>query len=271
MNSVIQDSSTAKIEYISFNDLEDFGDIDFELLVKECYNSLEENNADWIQQYNGLNTLRRLNKFEAKVFDAIFEKLVYNVAKLAISLRTNIAKIVLILFTEIFYTHNYNIKILRQIIPAILVQSAHLKQFIKEEAGKALSSLSKCKSNTFEIIQLLSEGVTNKNPTISENSLNTLLNFINNCNLYDIQNDEWLELFKSVTQIYSLKKEIYTKKACKLLSLYIEVLEDSFGSVVKRLSSDKQYIIESIKSEINAKNNKISSNNSSKQGFFKTK
>jgi hypothetical protein len=254
MNSYIEESSS-KIEYVNFDNLEEFpNNVDFEVIWKECYSHLDDvQTTDWLGQYNSINILRRLNKFEQKVFEALLDKLIFSIAKLASSIRSNISKLALILCGEIFHTHNYNTKTLKQLVPAVLCQSAHLKQFIKDEAQTALVHLSKCKSNTFEIIQLLSEGVTNKNPTISETSLNHLLNFIRNCSLYDIQTDEWRSILVAVVNIYSLKKEIYTKKALKLLTLYIEILDDSFDSVVKHLAGNYQIVINNIRFELASK------------------
>jgi hypothetical protein len=260
MNSNMSDEMVTKIEYTNFDNLEDFqNDYNYEIAVTNCYTALNDvQSTDWLSQYNSLMVLRRLNKHESKAFEAIFDKLLFNIVKLAASIRTNIAKQALILCGEVFYTHNYGTKSLKQLVPAVLAQSAHLKQFIKDEAQNALIMLGKCKANTFDIIQLLSEGITNKNLTISESSLNTLLSFIRNCNLYDIQNDEWRSMLISVVNIYGLKKDIYTKKAVKVLAVYQDVLEDSFDSVVKYLPSECQSVVNTIRREIASKTMKNS-------------
>jgi hypothetical protein len=249
-----------KIEYIKFDELEEFsGNIDYELIYKECSVALDDPaSTDWMAQYQGINTLRRINKYDGKFFEAVFEKVVYCVVKLCASIRSNISKLVLMLFSEIFYTHNFNTKNLKLIIPAVLVQSAHLKQFIKDESLNSLKHLSKCKSNTYDIILLLINDITNKNPTISENSLNCLIDFLKNCNLYDITQEDWVQMLLGIVQINALKKDIYTKKASKLLGLCSEILDDSFSMIVKKLGPENQSVINAMKRDLVAKASKIS-------------
>ena len=239
------DNDNIKIEYIKFQDLENISNNEIETLIDQLLNLTIE--TDWLIQYESINFLRRLNKYNKLKFEQIFDKLSQLIVKLSSSIRSNISKVILLLISEIFFCDNFIGRWVKILIPAVLFQSASNKGFIKEEALICLDNISKSKTNhEYVIICTLSEEIMNKNPVISENSLNCLINFLKQCDI-NLSRNEWNDIIMKNINIYNLKKDIYSKKAIRLLNVYLTILGDTI--TLLELKPDIINIIEKMKKE----------------------
>jgi len=165
-NESFGNNLTKKIEYENYDVLQEFSeDEDFDTVRRKVTEMINDEES-WMNQYEGLNDLRRLNKYSPIVFNTVLPNTVKQIAKLTASIRSNLSKLALMLIREIFVSQNLstnNLKGLKILVTSVMAQTATMKSFIKEEALQSLNNLSSnCYFFSTNTLQILIEEVTSK-------------------------------------------------------------------------------------------------------------
>jgi hypothetical protein len=242
------DPSSKKIEYELFENLVPFKESeDFSSYTNIIISQLNDD-SQWLNQYEALNTLRRLNKFADFFFNSLLSHVAPMITKLTGSIRSNLSKLSIMLIKEIFSSKNISseyFKFIKNFISAVTCQSASMKLFIKEEALASLDALSKnfLFFNTTTIIYLL-EDVSSKSLMQSENAYNTVLKIVENWSKDDIFSgtiySQWENVFIHLINLYSLKREPYVKRACKLTEIFqTKFGEEEFQNLLNLMTLDQ--------------------------------
>jgi hypothetical protein len=242
------DPSSKKIEYVLFENLLPFNDLE----DLESYGNLIicelKDESQWLNQYEALNTLRRINKFANFFLNSLLPQVALMITKLTCSIRSNLSKLSIMLIKEIFTNQNIssqNFKYIKNFISAVTCQSASMKIFIKEESLACLDALSK--NYIFfniSIIIYLIEDVSSKSLNQSENAFNTILKLVENWSKEDIFSgtiySQWEAVFLHIINLYLLKREPYVKRACKIMeTFYNKFGEDDFQNILNLIALDQ--------------------------------
>ena len=289
---------------LKFNELHPFeSNINFLFLLRFLHNILNNyKENEWIKHILLLNYLRRLRKYQKKIYETfIYDLNVFNyLTKFLNSIRTALSKLTLIFFNEIFSKYEFEYKLnnnnnnekielinlLNLFVPKIINKYVFDKTFLKEEALKALNNLSE---NMFygDSLIILLKCICNDNINYSNISFNVLLNLIKNFEKnYLIYYENWNEIFFLMVKIYEKKKECFIKKPGKIF-IEFENKIDNFREKIfdneSFCSKDKKIIInkaiEYYKNKENKNNDKkcklknliIKSKNNSKSSNFNNK
>jgi len=239
--SINVENKTLSVDYQSYEDLVDFSNnLKLDQYLSKLRSILEDE-AHWLEQFQGINNLRRLQKFHNEKFYAAFKETYPSIIKLSASIRSNLSKLALILIKEFFIFQNFHIQevsILKKIINSILIQSAIMKTFIKEEALACLEELVSNDSycNLFTISFLVEE-MTNKNLQISENACVTCENILKKIPAEELSAQENYIILNNVlvhiVNLNSVKKENWTKKALRIFDLiYTKLGRDDFYTLI---------------------------------------
>jgi len=103
-----EENSNVKVSYTDFSQLTNFNtNNEINSAINNIRMFLKDINSDWLCQFESINDLRRLNKFQPKLFLEIFHEISLEFVKLIISIRSNIAKLALILLKEFFSNEIY--------------------------------------------------------------------------------------------------------------------------------------------------------------------
>jgi len=229
---MISENITKTVEYENLENLAEFPqDFHYEAFFKGIKNIIDDE-SQWLAQFEGMNDVRRFQKFFGEKSFYLLKECFPNIIKLTASIRSNLSKLALMTTKEFFLFHKYNhceLELIKKIIFAVLVQSASTKVFIKEEA---LSCLEQVVSNesfcNLEIVSILLEEISNKNLTISENACSTaekLIKKIPDINIISHSKENYLGLvLNQVVNLFLLKKDNYSKKALRTFDLIYEIV-----------------------------------------------
>lgn len=247
LNEIQADLNPIKVEYQSYDNLAPFSeDEDYENLHRTLIFNLNDE-TNWLNQYEALNTLRRINKFSSIIFNSILPNVCVYITKLTSSIRSNLSKLSIMLVKEIFTNQNYsytNFKLLKNLIYSVTLQSSSNKSFIKDESLASLDAL----SNNFIFhntctLNCLIEDVASKSLVQSENSFNASIKLITNWSKEDIFSGtnylQWEGIFSQILKLHSLKREPYIKRACRLIeNLVIKFGDEDFNNLLNSSSFD---------------------------------
>lgn len=238
--------TTVSVEYISCSDLKPFeSDINLEGLIAELRKNTDIN-SQWTDQFEALNTIRRLNKFNSDIFKKIIYELCPVVCGLTTSIRSYITKMSIMLIKEIFNSSNLHSEdafVIKQLIMSTVGLLSHLNNFIKKEAASALEILANnpCYHNINTVLILISE-IANRNLTISEGCYLHVEELLNKWDLKEfnkIKDEQWIALFGQIDNLYNLKREPYNKRACKLVeNLANKIGDEAFEQKLNKLNYD---------------------------------
>jgi hypothetical protein len=260
------ENNSIKVEYQLFDDLILYEEHeDFEMIKLEIIKMINDE-SNWINQYEALNNLRRLNKFCPLVFNSILQSVILQISKLTSSIRSNLSKLSIMLVREVFMSQNLssnNLKYIKNLITCTLTQSVSMKAFIREESLAALENLSNnyyfFSSNTLHV---LIEEVGHKNLSHSENSFNIIIKIVENWSKEDIFSgtnySQWEGIYKQILNLYSMKREPFSKRACRIIeAIHMKFGEEDFQNILNSLNLDnvnKNNLLSMIKSVQNTKN-----------------
>jgi hypothetical protein len=218
---MISNNKISAVEYDTYESLSEFASgFNLDKFAKEIINILEDE-SEWYEQFKGINDLRRIQKFYTLKFHYLFRETYPFILRLSASIRSNLSKLALILIKEFFKFQKFNlqeISMLKKTISSVLIQSAVMKAFIKEEA---LAGLEEIASNdsfcNLHIVSILIEEMTNKNLQIAENAYATSEKILKNMTFEDFtSHDSNLpNVLIQIVNLYYLKKDHYSKKALR--------------------------------------------------------
>jgi bisphosphoglycerate-dependent phosphoglycerate mutase len=119
-----------------------------------------------------------------------------------------------------------------------------MKAFIKEESLNALENLcSNCYFYSSATIQILIDEVGSKSLAQSENSFNSIIKMIENWSKEDIFSGtnycQWEAICKHIILLYAMKREPYSKRACRIMdAIYSKFGEEDFHTVMRNFTLD---------------------------------
>lgn len=199
MKSNEENNLEKKVDYLEFDDLENFENEKHYLTsLSNIGVYLKDDKLEWFYQFDALNDLRKLNKFFPRSFLEAFLDISKDFSKFLLSIRSNIAKLSLIVLKEFYGSSIYFTKdpeILKDYklqgttnivnalfdshLPHILTQSSSMKGFLKEEAIQILDNIATLSNSTYFLKKIISH-INNKNNQYSENAFNCAVNLLLN-------------------------------------------------------------------------------------------
>lgn len=161
-----EEQSPEYIEYDSLTELQDSVD-----------NAIAQVRSDnWKVNFEGINGLRRINKFRKDEVVASVAGFIEQVSIFVDSPRSSICKLSLILITELFSSfHEGLIPIASKLTNLLLTKSANEKSFIKVEVNKALKKISENFYSIIDIVEIFRAGCYHKSAPISQNAFSCIL------------------------------------------------------------------------------------------------
>ena len=162
------ESEEVGCEYLAFESLmeiEDSLDVIIALFHSE----------QWKENFQGLNLLRRVNKYRRAEVPELFQHLLSKICVFVDSPRSALAKNALFFISECFSTFNsYLVPLALQLTQLLLVKSINEKSFIRIEAVKALTSLSDNYYSDEQIVEIFKGNCYHKSPSLSKNAFTHL-------------------------------------------------------------------------------------------------
>jgi len=233
-------------------------------------------NADWFCQFESINDLRRLNKYHPKLFLEVLQEILLEFVKLVVSLRSNIAKLALILLTEFFENKIYFVKKTQinfaendfencnnndnydnnnEFSNNNLINNSNSKSSFSNASpktnsganGNKLSEFSVIsKSNNFNNNNRHSEFNKNSNFTPVKN-LNTNNNYNNNQNHFDLS-----AFHNTINSIFDTVLPYILQQSCIMKAF----LKEEASKCLEKMSSCTQsfYFLKKLNMQINNKN-----------------
>ncbi len=246
-------------------------DTDFISMMQKFKDILSNKGSDWTLQISIINYLRRLFKFEKQVFSQLFygAKFYQKIIELIDSVRSSLAKNVLILLNEIFsepvppvegegggegekegekknHTTSSLIALIKATIPHLISKINSNKSFIKADSKICLESITK-NMKFFDILLLLLQSMNTKKPKDVELCAELSVKMIKNLGKdFFVKNTQFNELMKCVVTYY---EQINSNvKICKdILNCFIEVMgKEEFDHKVEKCNKKEKTDIKAI-------------------------
>lgn len=238
---VVNSSSTSDI-YLSYEDLPNaYSELkDYSQLFSEL-KSKANDKEDWKTQFDVLESLRILNKYNSSIFGKSLNDYTTFIQKSMNSIRSNLSKNGLLLVKEIFGQFketNPPAEFLAVIVPSVLERGISDKGFIKAEARGALKVLEKNALND-SIVVILCERSFDKNFNIGELSFGTLSEIVaqGKENLDERLSKEAVKvLFETISKAINGKRAVMKKAAegmCQLLKGAFDNGQQNFEGFLK--------------------------------------
>jgi len=259
-----------KIDYIDYSKLPELTE---DQIKEENINIQIKNLTEipkWEINFNALIFFRSLNKKNPILLKKYLPILIPLLKNLSISIRSGISKLTLILFGEILNSYEItknekeeekkDYENLNKIFGIILNCTFSSKTFIKNEAKNCFEKNvinNVIYGNNINIIIEFIDLMKNEKSVVSDNAFFVYENLIKKIKFNEINNnDNWKTLFEKIDQLNEKKREIYTKKANKILvKIYNELKKEKFEMLLKEIGlEDKILIYNNIIEKNNKKN-----------------
>ena len=244
-------------------------DTDFISMMQKFKDILSNKGSDWTLQISIINYLRRVFKFEKQVFSQLFygAKFYQKIIELIDSVRSSLAKNVLILLNEIFsepvptmegegggegegekknHTTSSLIALIKATIPHLISKINSNKSFIKADSKICLESITK-NMKFFDILLLLLQSMNTKKPKDEELCAELSVKMIKNLGKdFFVKNTQFNELIKCVVTFYEQMNS--NVKICKdILNCFIEVMgKEEFDHKVEKCNKKEKTDIKAI-------------------------
>lgn len=232
------------------NDLPKIDYIEFENLPVLSENELSQESISqnimhltevpkWEINFKALLFFRSLNKQNSQLLKATLPHITQQINKLAVSIRSGITKLTLIFLGEVlrFYKPETeeDFLILNQILSMILHGTLNPKPFIRNEAKtRLIDSIAFNKElHIFRFCIELIDLMKNDKPIFSDTAFEAFESQFGQINLDGIEKGTFILFCDKIDELYNKKREIYTKKAVKILSHVIDkITKDKFNSML---------------------------------------
>ena len=231
-----------------FDNLEPFAANENHIEILKSVNSLikESKETQWEDHIKGIDLLRRLYKYEKVLMYKLIKdlELKETIGNFITSIRTARAKAAIQFVKEIFsqYEFEFNanneqIQLVTLVVfftPKILKVSYSDKAFLREEANKCFTELSRNMFYGKTILVLLKE-CGDKNQKQVDIAYTTLVNLLKNFERnYLYYYTHWELIFAEIVNIFLIKKDFYQKKAGRLILLFEEIIsKERYGEIVR--------------------------------------
>ena len=249
---------------------------DFVSMIQKFKDILNNKDSDWTLQISIINYLRRIFKFEKQVFSQFFYggKFYQKIIELIDSVRSSVAKNVLILLNEIFseplctQEEKNNsillISLIKATIPHLISKINSNKSFLKADSNICLESIVK-NMKYFDVLLTFMILMNTKKAKDAELLARFSEKMIKNLGKdFFVQNTKFNELMKCVVVFYEAQKNINVKISKDILNCFVEVMgknefEQKMEKCTKKEKENVKIIMETKIVEIKKKTGNNSS------------
>ena len=209
---------------------------DYIVMMQKFKDILNNKDSDWTLELAVINYIRRIFKFEKQVFSQFFygAKFYQKIIELINSVRSTLAKNVLILFNEIFSGPMPNpeekanttalIAVIKTTIPHLISKINSNKSFIKNDANICLESIIQ-NMKYFEVLVSFMLLINTKKNKDSELCAELSIKMIKSLGKeFFVKNTQFAELMKCIVTLYEAKKDANLKKCKNILNCFVEVM-----------------------------------------------
>ena len=200
--------------YKTFEELENDLPFDFE-------QTLFSESLDWKQDFENLDILRKLNKFQEKEFPHFFFKTFPFVMSCLNNLRSNLTKNGLILIKEVLSKHDFlylNEELANLLTPILFEKVCCEKNFIRLEAKNALQELERRCGVQKVFFEILNKLLNDKNQNICEKTSDSVYKIVDEYKM-ELDEEKAIALLKSCIIMLSNGRAILKKNAEKILDM----------------------------------------------------
>jgi len=262
-NNLEEINQNTKVSYLDYSELSDF-DTSNELILalKNIKIYLTDVNADWVCQFESINDLRKLNKYQPKIFLETFHEISADFVKLIISIRSNIAKLCLILLKEFFANRIYFVKNFSNENNNIKI--SNLKQNFSNTKNLASSNSKSCKNPRFSELSsnsnfaVFDKTVDNINIQINKNSR---ISEQSNFSLQENFNNYYVDLISysnTINSIFDIVIPYVLQQSCTMKAFLKEEANKCLENV--SIFTQSFVFLKKINLQINNKNSSYSEN-----------
>ena len=204
----------------------------------------------WKLTFEAMVFFRSVNKQNPSLIKNIIPQLSKYLIKLSNSIRSGISKESIILVGEII--NNYinekpeDLEIIKQLLNILIQCASSNKKFIKDTSNELIKNgIIKNKNYlNLETICIIIDLMKDKKSSVCEICYNIYEQMVTdiNINSNDINENTWNTLFDKINELYSAKKEIYTKKCVKILENFEKTLnKKNFEDLLNKLNRSEDY------------------------------
>lgn len=209
-------------------------EMDFVSMMQKLKEILNNKNSDWTLQISVINYLRRIFKFEKKIFFQFFygAKFYEKIIALMDSVRSSLSKNVLVLLNEIFANPNSEqdkndtsiIAIIKATLPHLISKINSNQCFIKSESKICLESIVN-NMKYFDVLLTFMQLMNTKKIKDSELCAEFSIKMIKNLGKeFFAQNPRFNELIKCIVSFYEVQKNVNVKMCKNILNCFVEIL-----------------------------------------------
>ena len=233
------------IDYISFEKLPILSE---EQLYQENISSNLTKMVEtpkWKLTFEAMVFFRSINKQNPSLIKNIIPQLSKYLIKLSNSIRSGISKESIILVGEIL---NYfisetpdDLEMIKQLLYILIQSASSNKKFIKDTSNELIQSgIIKNKNYlNLETIYIIIDLMKDKKSSVCDICYNIYEQMIKDININnkDISDNTWNNFFDKINELYSAKKEIYTKKCVKILEYFEKTInKNNFEELLNKLN-----------------------------------
>ena len=199
----------------------------------------------WKLTFEAMIFFRSVNKQNPSLIKNIIPQLSKYLIKLSNSIRSGISKESIILVGEILNSfiieNSEDLEIIKQLLNILIQCSSSNKKFIKDTSNELIQNgIIKNKNYlNLEIICIIIDLMKDKKSSVGEICFNIYEQMIKDININnkDINENIWNKFFGKINELYSAKKEIYTKKCLKILEYFEKTLnKNNFEELLNKLN-----------------------------------
>lgn len=220
-------------------------DMDYVSMMQKFKEILNNKNSDWTLQISVINYLRRILKFEKKIFIQFFygAKLYEKIIALMDSVRSSLSKNVLILLNEIFSSpiseQDKNdtsiISLIKATLPHLIPKINSNQCFIKADSKICLESIVN-NMKYFDVLltfmQLMNTHKLKDSELCAEFSTKMIKNLGKE---FFTQNPRFNELIKCIVSFYEAQKNTNVKICKNILNCFVEILgKEDFNQKIEK-------------------------------------
>ena len=216
-------------------------EMDFVSMMQKLKEILNNKNSDWTLQIAVINYLRRILKYEKKIFVQFFygAKFYDKIIALMDSVRSSLSKNVLVLLNEIFSSpiseQDKNdtsiISIIKLTLPHLISKINSNQCFIKADSKICLESIvnnMKYFDTLLTFMQLMNTQKVKDSELCAEFSIKMIKNLGKE---FFVKNQRFNELIKCIVSFYETQKNVNVKMCKNILNCFVEILGKDKGYI----------------------------------------
>jgi len=204
----------------------------------------------WKLTFEAMVFFRSVNKQNPSLIKNVIPQLSKYLIKLSNSIRSGISKESIILVGEIL--NNFinekpeDLEIIKQLLNILIQCASSNKKFIKDTSNELIKNgVIKNKNYlNLETICIIVDLMKDKKSSVCEICYNIYEQMITDININnnDVNENIWNKLFDKINELYSAKKEIYTKKCVKILEYFEKALnKKNFEELLNKLNRSEDF------------------------------